>query len=128
MELLTQYFDLQKQIHAHFGYKQDWVVIPLHDEREMYWHLQSNDQGGGTVWFSDVEMTPESISTGDHLYSNVVYTQRFLPKWVYRTDEYTMICVDTRTDGNKFLSVFSNDKELTDPTPEQMEALREWIF
>ena len=50
-------------------------------------------------------------SDGDY-YQNEIYTQRFLPKWVYRGKEYTMICVDTRTDGNTFLQVFDNSKEI----------------
>jgi hypothetical protein len=45
-------------------------------------------------------------------YAAEIYTQRFLPKWVYRGAEYTMVCVDTRTDGNKFLMVFDNKKEI----------------
>lgn len=46
------------------------------------------------------------------MYSNEIYTQRFLPKWVYRGKDYTMICVDTHTDGNKFLQIFDNSKEI----------------
>jgi hypothetical protein len=48
--------------------------------------------------------------TGDY-YQNDIYTNRFLPKWVYRGPEYTMIVVDTHTDGNQLLQVFANDKE-----------------
>lgn len=48
---------------------------------------------------------------GDY-YEHEIYTQRFLPKWVYRGEDYTMICVDTRVDGNKFLQVFDNKKEI----------------
>jgi len=45
-------------------------------------------------------------------YRNDIYTQRFLSKWVYRGEDYTMICVDTHTDGNKFLQIFNNKKEI----------------
>ena len=34
MKLLDQYFKLQKEIYDYFGYKEDWVVIPLYDNRE----------------------------------------------------------------------------------------------
>jgi len=39
MKLLTNYFALQKKIYDHFGYIEDWVVIPLNDQREMFWIL-----------------------------------------------------------------------------------------
>jgi hypothetical protein len=116
MDLLTQYFDLQKRIYEFFGYVEDWVVIPLDDNREEYWYLDQRDRAGGVVYFSPDELSPANIETGEKLYTNLIYTQRFLPKWVYRAE----------TDGNKFLSVFSNDKELTDPTPEQVAAFGLW--
>lgn len=57
--------------------------------------------------------------------SGAVYTQRHLPKWVYRRDEHVMICVDTRVDGNKLLRIFDANKECTDP--ELRKAyLRRW--
>jgi hypothetical protein len=63
---------------------------------------------GSTVCFADTE---DELRTQDgKYYENVVYTQRFLRKWVYESDDYTMIVVDTMTDGNKFLKVFDNEK------------------
>jgi hypothetical protein len=103
MQLLDQYFEIQKQVYEHFGYVEDWVVIPLDDAREYFWRCD-----GHTVGFAK---TVEELESQDgNYYENEVYTQRFLPKWVYEADDFTMICVDTRTDGNKFLQVFDNDK------------------
>lgn len=48
---------------------------------------------------------------GDY-YEDEIYTQRHLQEWTHRGDEHTMICVDTNTDGNKFLHIFDNDKEI----------------
>lgn len=31
MKLLNEYFKLQKEIYDYFGYKEDWVVIPIDD-------------------------------------------------------------------------------------------------
>ena len=45
-------------------------------------------------------------------YSASIYTQRFLRKWVYRGKDFTLVCMDTHTDGNKFLGVFDNSKEI----------------
>jgi hypothetical protein len=112
MKLLEVYFELQQKIYDFFGYVEDWVVIPLEDSTNHYWSLQEDGDGGGRVRFAE---TVEVLrSTDGHFYENEVYTQRFLPKWIYRADGYTMICVDTHTDGNKFLQVFDNSKEIKD--------------
>jgi hypothetical protein len=114
MDLLKRYFDLQQQIFDHFHYTEDWVVIPLDDATNKYWFYVQNDSGRGIVCWSDDPWTIESAEAGDEVYSGHIYTQRFLPKYVYRTEEYTMISVDTQVDGNKFLMVFSNDRECHD--------------
>jgi hypothetical protein len=105
MKLLNQYFEIQKKIHEYFGYVEDWVVIPLEDRREYFWHLTPNE----VYYAKSIIDFNEEIG---NYYSNEIYTQRFLPKWVYRAEDYTMICVDTNTDGNKFLAIYSNEKEL----------------
>jgi hypothetical protein len=106
---LDEYFKLQKEIYEYFGYKEDWVVIPIDDARMYYWHI-TNESNGEVRFAEDKENVFEG--TMEDGYSNEIYTQRFLPKWVYRGDEYTMICVDTHTDGNKFLQIFDNKKEI----------------
>ena len=100
MEILEKYFVLQKNIYEFFGYEEDWVVIPLDDAREYQWHL---DEEAGHVWFWD----KNDLS---NIYSNELYRQRFLPGCVFPGDGYTMIVVDTHTDGNKFLQVFDDAK------------------
>lgn len=107
MDKIDEYFKLQKEIYDYFGYQEDWVAIPIDDSRKYYWTL--NGEGPGEVCFADTEQ--ELINQTGNYYINEIYTQRFLPKWVYRGEEYTMICVDTRTDGNKFLQIFDNKKE-----------------
>lgn len=105
MELLDKYFEIQKQIYNYFGYKEDWRIIPLENSTEMFWIL---DEDSGFVRFAETE--DKLFSNGDY-YKNAIYTQRFLPRWVYPAKDYTMICVDTHTDGNKFLQVFDNSKK-----------------
>jgi hypothetical protein len=109
MKLLNDYFDAKKQVHDYFGYVEDWVSIPLDDATDYIWHLTGEGYGDEVKYAEKLE----DFATGDY-YANEIYTQRFLPKWVYRGPEYTMICVDTHTDGNKFLQVFDNSKELKD--------------
>ena len=102
MELLDKYFEVQKEVYKYFGYVEDWVVIPIDDATMYYWHLI----GELEVHFAD---TPSELKNQDgNYYVNEVYRQRFLPKWIYEGENYTMICVDTHTDGNKFLQIFSN--------------------
>jgi len=108
MKKLDQYFKLQEEIYDYFGYVEDWVSIPIDDARDCYWTLHENSYGGGSVLFSKTK--EEQCS--EPIYSNDIYTQRFLSKWVYRAKDFTMICVDTHTDGNKFLQIFDNTKEI----------------
>lgn len=122
MKLLADYFALEKQIHDYFGYKEDWVVIPLDDATDSYWMLKQDEDGKGFVVYSKEPLTEESIRAGNNIYSSVIYTQRFLPRWVYRAPDHTMVCVDTRCDGNKFLRVFTNANEQKD---ERLLALYE---
>jgi hypothetical protein len=121
MQLLDDYFKLQEQIYRYFGYVEDWVVIPLDDATDVYWHL-TGEQDGEAYYCYDKENLEKLIAAdmhldgegvdGDDVYSDEIYTQRFLPKWVYRGQDFTMVCVDTHTDGNKFLRVFDNVKEV----------------
>lgn len=109
--MLDDYFKLQKKIFDYFGYKEDWVVIPMVDHREYYWQID-NEGYGGSITYSEYPLTPQLVASGKETYEASIYTQRFLSKWVYRADEFTLVCMDTHCDGNKFLGVFSNDKEI----------------
>ena len=114
MELLDQYFLIQRQIFEYFGYEEDWCVMPLSNHTASYWMLEQRKDGDGFVAWSHVPFTEEGIRQGDALYSASIYTQCFLPQWVYPGAEYTMVCADTHTDGNKFLMIFTNSKRCED--------------
>lgn len=104
-ELIDNYFALQDKIFEYFGYKEGWTVIPLNDCRQYFWFLTGEGPEDRVIF------TEKNLFNIIDIYSNEIYTQRFLKKWVYRTKRYTMICVDTHTDGNKFLQIFDNKKE-----------------
>lgn len=106
MEILNKYSDLRQQLFDYFGYVEDWRVLPIDDARGYYWSL-SGEGHGDEVRFAKSE---ENLFDGteDDGYSNEIYTQRHLPKWVYRGTDYTMVVVDTHTDGNRFLQIFEN--------------------
>ena len=114
--LIDTYFELEEEVHKAFGYKEDWRAIPLDDKRDFLWCLDAYYDANGMVRSGEVcyAETLEDLNDRENgeCYSNEIYTQRFLPKYVYRTDEYTMISVDTHTDGNKFLQIFDNLKEV----------------
>lgn len=107
MKLLDEYLSLKAQIFEYFGYVEDWVVLQIDDARGYFWRLDG--EGPGVVRFAEKEEHLDDGS-GDH-YENEIYTQRHLPKWVYRGAEFTLIVVDTNTDGNRFLQIFDNSKE-----------------
>ena len=108
MEMLDQYFAMPRQIYAYFGYVEDWRIIPLDDSRGYYWKLKGGDRGA--LLFAE---TPEILTDdfSEKYYKDQIYTQRHLPRWVYRGAEYTLVVVDTHMDGNKLLRVFDNAKE-----------------
>lgn len=104
---LDQYLKLQQEIFDYFGYVEDWRVIPIDDRREYYWQLTGEGRGDEVKYSLDPTLEDEN-----KLYSDEIYTQRFLPKWVYRGENYTMVCVDTHTDMNFFLAIYDNKKEV----------------
>lgn len=108
MQALQDYFKLQKEIYDYFGYEEDWCVFPLEDCTGYYWKLIDNDS---TVIYAENPETLENEEEANY-YLAEVYTQRFLDKWVYRAEDYTMVLVDTQVDGNKFLQVFTNHREV----------------
>lgn len=107
MNELKAFFAARQVVFDYFGYVEDWVTIPLDDATEYFWHYDENTKCVGYA------ATEQELRDQDgRYYVNELYTQRFLPKWIYEGKEYTMICVDTRTDGNKYLQVFDNSKRI----------------
>jgi hypothetical protein len=109
MKILSKYFELQKEIFDYFGYKEDWVVIPLDDRRDVWWKLGKSMWGDGIGY---AKTKKELVEKSGNYYEDEIYTQCFLPKYVYRGKKYTMVCVDTHTDGNKFLAIYDNKKKV----------------
>jgi hypothetical protein len=104
--LIESYFCLKNNVFEYFGYKEDWCVFPLDDARKYYWCISYDGQ---TVCYAD---TRKELGTEEE-YEAEIYKQRFLTKWVYTADDYTMILVDTHVDLNRLLMVFDNKKEIS---------------
>ena len=100
MKLLDEYFEIEKKILAYFDYKASWHVFPLEDAREYYWCIVR----GHEVYFADSE--EELKEQVGCCYSNAILREQ-----IFRKDDFTLICVDTQSDGNKFLQIFDNSKE-----------------
>lgn len=82
------------------------------DLTNVYWTL-TGESAHDCVFFNyEDEHNPEDTFSDRWTYAFDIYAQRFLPKWVYRREDYTMICVDAGCDGNKFLAIFDNSKEV----------------
>jgi hypothetical protein len=113
-EHIERYFDARKSLHAAFGYVEDWAVIPMDDQRDAFWCVVGGEAHGGKVYWSDQAFEDMDIALGKDLYSGPIYTQRHLPKWVYRANGYALISVDTECDLNRCLFVFDERKECKD--------------
>ena len=112
--VVDEYNRIQDALFEYFGYVQDWRVIPTDNQTGCYWMICGPENDNSTkVAYSDKPFTKELIKAGK-LCSGTIYTQRHLPKWVYRGLDHTMIAVDTHCDDNQVLMIFDNDKECTD--------------
>ena len=84
--LLNSYMQLQERLFAYFGYVEDWRAIPVNDNTADHWLLLQGENGRGHVTYAPEELTPELLNHENPgtFYGYSIYTQRFLPKWVWR--------------------------------------------
>ena len=70
--------------------------------------------GEEVIFYPEKQNVEDAVNGEDHLewYQEAVYSQRFLPHWIYYAPDYTMIACDTKTDGNKYLRIFDNKKRV----------------
>lgn len=108
MRVIDEYFAVRQKIFDHVGYVEDWRILPIESLVENYWRLYG--EGPGKVRFAESEEDLDDLGE-DNYCEYQIYTQRHLPKWVYRGTEITLVVTDTHTDGNQFLSLFSNQME-----------------
>jgi hypothetical protein len=108
-ELLRKECEARHALFQYFGYVEDWRVLPFSDATEYVWLID-----GEEVRYA---MTKEQLldEEAGEFHQHAIYFQRHLNKWIYRGPEYTMILVDTDFDGNQFLQIFDNSKEITPP-------------
>lgn len=114
MSPIDTYFQAKQLVHESFGYVSNYKEIPMEDGRKYHWMLVGDETNGKLVYGENLFTAEEVGQNGGAFYSAVIYTQRFLPKWVYRNETHTMISIDPRTDGNKFLIILTNSLECKD--------------
>lgn len=116
-DALDAFAAARKEIFEHVGYIEDWCVLPLDDSRDQWWHVDAREchhvkfspnRDALVHWLKHDDYGPY----GNVLYENVIYTNRHLPKWVYRGKDIVLVVADTQTDGNKNLQIFRVDMEV----------------
>lgn len=110
-DVADKYFELQENLFEHCGYHEQWRIFPMVDERESIWQVQGGEGSGGEIHWGDSEEQLLDKEEGD-FYSGEIYTQRHHNKWVFRGEKYTLALVDTHCDGNIYLLILDNEKEL----------------
>lgn len=108
--VISDYFKLLDEVYKYFDFKEDWVIYPIEDYRGYYWYIdyENNDYGEAVIYSKNSD-----ILNSDY-YSSEIHHQRFYEKYIYRGEDYTLIIIDTHTDGNKFFAIFENSFERTD--------------
>jgi hypothetical protein len=102
MQLLDQYFEIRQKIFDYFGYVEGYKVLPFEDRRDKFWRLELF-----TVEFADSE---EQLNNEEEVFSAELYYPN-RENYIFAGEDYSIVCVDTRTDGNKFLCIFDNKKK-----------------
>lgn len=103
--LIETYNQALQAIYDHVGFVEDWVVYPINDSTPYWWKL-----GSESVSFAEHKEDVENNT--DDTYDDEIYTQRFYQKHVYEGKDYTMVFVDTHTDGMKWFRIFDNSKRI----------------
>ncbi len=103
MEALDNYNKSLEEIYNYFGFKEGCRVFPIDYRRDYWWTMDA-----AYVYYADSIY----VKDDDHAYSDTILYLQAYPKAVYEGQEYTMIMVDTHTDGNKFLAIYDNSKKL----------------
>lgn len=118
-DAVNRFFEARASIFEHVGYVESWRVFPVQDSRDLFWSVDeaerkwvkfSPSREALTYWRGKHE--DEYGPYEDVLYENEIYTQRHLPKWVYRGPELTLVVVDTHVDLNQYLQLFCNENEV----------------
>jgi hypothetical protein len=106
MKLLDEYFRIQEEIFAHFGYKEGWRSYPVEDRRDMYWIIDHGVQVTFAESKDKLPLDEQSEREGNYYCDEIIHEK------IYEKEDFTAILVDTQCDGNKFFAIFDNSKKI----------------
>jgi hypothetical protein len=116
-DVVEKFLEARAAIFKHVGYVEDWRKLPIDDSRDQFWAVDEDEREwvkfapkreAMVYWLANDDWGPY----GDEVYESSIYTQRHLPKWVYRGTKLTLVVTDTHTDGNQLLQLFRNENEV----------------
>ncbi len=121
MEILDIHSSTERSIYEYFGCLEEQGVLPISDDREYQWTLSDD-----SVFFWEADALKDGKL--ETWYDSYILTRSNGSQRVYRREDCTAIANDTQT-GYTPLSIFSNSKELKNPSLDLMRDLHgddEW--
>jgi hypothetical protein len=123
-DVVDELFDRRQAILDHVKYRERWRDFPFDDGREYYWAVI-----GGSIKFSpdravvERQLADEETADDDekNLYESEI-SDHDGESGIYRGDVLTLVVADTNTDGNVFLQIFCNDREVAEPVEPMASA------
>ena len=111
-DLIDNFFSLEKELCKAFGYTNNYRIFPIVDIRDCFWKLDSeqDDEVKNVYYAEDLDSLKNEDE--ENCYDASIYTYCHLDKWIYRTDKYTMILMNTHCDSNIYFGIFDNTKEI----------------
>lgn len=104
MEIIKNYEQALQAIYDHVGFTEDWVVCPILDNTQYFWTID----GDLVDYASSIQ---ELENEEGECYGGSIYRQHFYKKHVYGGKDFTLVFLDTQTDGMKYFALFDNSKK-----------------
>ena len=122
MKALKKHTQSLQDIYDYFEYEEPCMVFPIDDRTEFFWDIGNDSvtfchKKKNMIWCSKTNEWTCPEHCDDDFYIDEFYYINTVPenqkkKNIYIGKDYTMIVVDTRTDGNSFLAIYNNSKKL----------------
>lgn len=115
MKALKNHTISLQNIYDYFGYEEKCHVIPIDDRTHYFWDNETDyvvfcENKKSMIWNDKKNKWTCKKKCNDF------YTDKYFHegngKNIYFGKKFTMIVVDTRTDGNSFLAIYDNNKQL----------------
>lgn len=104
--LLNRYQEIEQQIYNYFGYKEDWSKFCIDDCTEYFWYFGKCED----VFYCNARNKEEAKKI--ILIGIESYSCRIINNHIYKKNDLTLMLLNTECDGNIFLSIFDNSKEI----------------